>query len=57
MQSPPIRDRIRPQEEPDPDATPDLTREPRDPVRPEAIAPALFAHFVVRTSNFEAMRA
>jgi len=38
------------------DATPDMTRRPRDPVRPEAIAPALFAHFVVRTSNFDAMR-
>jgi catechol-2,3-dioxygenase len=39
------------------DATPDLTRRPREPVRPETIAPALFAHFVVRTSNYAAMRA
>jgi catechol-2,3-dioxygenase len=39
------------------DATPDMTRRPREPVRPEAISPSLFAHFVVRTSNFEGMRA
>jgi catechol-2,3-dioxygenase len=38
------------------DATPDMTRRPREPVRPEAICPALFAHFVVRTSNFSAMK-
>jgi hypothetical protein len=38
------------------DVTPDLTRHPRDPVKPEAIAPALFAHFVVRTSNYDARR-
>ena len=38
------------------DATPDMTRRPREPVRPDAIAPALFAHFVVRTSNLAAMR-
>jgi hypothetical protein len=28
----------------------------RRPIEPEAISPALFAHFVLRTSNFEAMR-
>jgi catechol-2,3-dioxygenase len=39
------------------DAISDITRQPREPVRPEAISPALFAHFVVRTSNFDAMRA
>ena len=39
------------------DATPEMIRTPREPVRPEAVSPALFAHFVVRTSNFEAMRA
>ncbi|MSP03193.1 MAG: biphenyl 2,3-dioxygenase [Acetobacteraceae bacterium] len=33
-----------------------MTRRPRDPVKPEAVSPALFAHFVVRTSNFEGMR-
>jgi len=38
------------------DATSDLTHHPRDRVKPEKIAPALFAHFVVRTSNFDAMR-
>jgi catechol-2,3-dioxygenase len=38
------------------DVTPDMTRRPREAVRPEPIPPALFAHFVVRTSNFEAMR-
>jgi len=39
------------------DATSDMTRHPREPVKPVAIPPALFAHFVVRTSNYEAMRA
>ena len=39
------------------DATPAMTSRPREPVRPAAISPALFAHFVVRTSNYEAMRA
>ena len=39
------------------DATPEMIRTPREPVKPEAVSPALFAHFVVRTSNFEAMRA
>jgi catechol 2,3-dioxygenase-like lactoylglutathione lyase family enzyme len=39
------------------DATPEMTRRPRDKVRPEPISPALFAHFVVRTSNFARMRA
>jgi catechol 2,3-dioxygenase-like lactoylglutathione lyase family enzyme len=34
-----------------------MTRTPREPVKPDAVSPALFAHFVVRTSNFEAMRA
>lgn len=38
------------------DATPDMTRMPRAPVTGEAVSPALFAHFVLRTSNFEAMR-
>ncbi len=38
------------------DATPDVISRPREPVRPEAISPALFAHFVLRTSNFAAMR-
>ena len=38
------------------DATPEMIRTPREPVKPQAISPALFAHFVVRTSNFEAMR-
>jgi catechol 2,3-dioxygenase-like lactoylglutathione lyase family enzyme len=38
------------------DATPDMTRMPREPVTPEAVSPALFAHFVLRTSNFDAMR-
>ena len=38
------------------DAAQDTTRRPREPVKPEALSPALFAHFVVRTSNFEAMR-
>jgi catechol-2,3-dioxygenase len=30
---------------------------PRKTVTGEAVSPALFAHFVLRTSNFEAMRA
>lgn len=38
------------------EAAQDTTRCPREPVKPEALSPALFAHFVVRTSNFEAMR-
>ena len=38
------------------DATPEMMRTPREPVKPEAVSPALFAHFVVCTSNFEAMR-
>jgi catechol-2,3-dioxygenase len=38
------------------DATQDMTPRPREKVSPTAIAPALFAHFVVRTSNFTAMR-
>jgi catechol-2,3-dioxygenase len=38
------------------DATPDMTRRPREPVTAEAISPSLFAHFVVRTSNYAAMR-
>jgi catechol 2,3-dioxygenase-like lactoylglutathione lyase family enzyme len=38
------------------DATPDMARMPREPVTGEAVSPALFAHFVLRTSNFEAMR-
>jgi catechol-2,3-dioxygenase len=38
------------------DVTPDMTRHPREPVEPVVILPALFAHFVVRTSNYEAMR-
>ncbi len=38
------------------DSPHDMMRRPRDKVRPEAISPTLFAHFVVRTSNFEAMR-
>ena len=38
------------------DAAQDTTRRPREPVKPEALSPALFAHFVVRTSNFDAMR-
>ena len=33
-----------------------MIRTPREPVKPEAVSPALFAHFVVRTSNFDAMR-
>lgn len=37
------------------DATPGTIR--RDPVKPDPVSPALFAHFVVRTSNFAAMRA
>ena len=39
------------------DATPDMARMPRERVTGEAVSPALFAHFVLRTSNFEAMRA
>jgi catechol 2,3-dioxygenase-like lactoylglutathione lyase family enzyme len=39
------------------DATPDMARMPRAQVAGEAVSPALFAHFVLRTSNFEAMRA
>ena len=38
------------------DATPDMTRHPREKVKPDTISPALFAHFVVRTSHFDAMR-
>lgn len=38
------------------DVTPDMTRRPRDPVKPDAVSPALFAHFVLRTSNLPAMR-
>jgi len=38
------------------DATPDMARMPREPVTGEAVSPALFAHFVLRTSNFDAMR-
>jgi hypothetical protein len=38
------------------DATPEMIRTPREPVKPDAVSPALFAHFVLRTSNFEAMR-
>ena len=38
------------------DATPEMIRTPREPVKPDAVSPALFAHFVVRTSNLEAMR-
>jgi catechol-2,3-dioxygenase len=38
------------------DATPDMTRRPREPVKPDPVAPALFAHFVLRTSNLPAMR-
>ena len=38
------------------DATQDTTRHPRGKVAPRAVSPALFAHFVVRTSNFAAMR-
>jgi catechol 2,3-dioxygenase-like lactoylglutathione lyase family enzyme len=44
-------------EEPIMDATPSMTRRPRESVTAEAISPALFAHFVVRTSNYAAMRA
>jgi catechol-2,3-dioxygenase len=39
------------------DATPDMTRRAREPVTPKTISPALFAHFVVRSSNYAAMRA
>lgn len=38
------------------DATPEMTRQPRDKVMPDAVSPALFAHFVLRTSNLPAMR-
>lgn len=38
------------------DAVTETTLTPRGPIRPEPVSPALFAHFVVRTSNFEAMR-
>ena len=38
------------------DATPEMRRTPREPVKPDTVSPALFAHFVLRTSNFEAMR-
>ena len=38
------------------DAIQELTRQPREKVLPAPIAPALFAHFVVRTSNFDGMR-
>ena len=38
------------------DATPAMTLQPREPVKPDAVSPALFAHFVVRTSNLPAMR-
>ena len=39
------------------DATPDMIRHPREPVTADPVSPALFAHFVVRTSNLAAMRA
>ena len=39
------------------DVPQDMTRQPRAKVRPDNISPALFAHFVVRTSNFATMRA
>ena len=38
------------------DTAQDLSRRPREAVKAEAVSPALFAHFVVRTSNFAAMR-
>ena len=38
------------------DATPEMTRKPREKVRGETVSPALFAHFVVRTSNLPTMR-
>ena len=38
------------------DATPEMTRQKREPVQAAPISPSLFAHFVVRTSNYAAMR-
>ena len=33
------------------DATPEMIRTPREPVKPEAVSPAMFAHFVVRNKS------
>ena len=33
-----------------------LALEPRETIKPEPISPVLFAHFVLRTSNFAEMR-